>query len=500
MASVMLFSPVRVDVPTLSLALQSHRALHGVKERVYVDDCDDTVASTTLHQEQQYDSVTVSLASLPPDTEQYRDENTHTWSHARISRVATLRNNAIRSFLASDHTHLFITDIDLVLNDSLVQHLVGLDLPVVSEVFWTKWQTDGAYAPNVWDIHPYGHTDPKNVLQLMNAGTYEVGGLGACTLIKREVLEKGIDYSPIPSFDCEGEDRHFCVKCSAHGLKLMADTHYPPYHVYRASQLDEARMWFDQGRDREYFNEVWLSDLEETVKAAVKQATPGARKSIALCIPGETFSAAWVMGLVKTLPALNREHDMQVVNVFSSNPSVTRQTIVRTLLSNSRTFDYVLWLDDDNVISEEHVKLLLEVMDTYPDIDLVAGWCDITRGQYDHGDNTVSCGLLNKEGRCDHFAHEEIGNAHGLVSIDWTGFPCVMMRGSLIQRLGPKSFSNISDDSLEWGFFGEDVSFCKRAREIGAVMVMDPRIKVPHLKLRDANNPVLAPEATKEKA
>jgi hypothetical protein len=211
------------------------------------------------------------------------------------------------------------------------------------------------------------------------------------------------------------------------------------------------------------------------------------RKSIALCLPGETFSASWVMGVIDALPAMNREYDLQVVNVFSSNPSVTRQTIARALLENPKGFDYALWVDDDNVLSQAHVRLLLETLDTYPAIDLVAGWCDISRSQYDFGDNKVSCGTFNDAGRCENFTHAEVLGAQGLVNIDWTGFPCVLMRGELITHLGAKTFSSISDDSLEWGFFGEDVSFCKRAKEIGAVMVMDPRVRVPHLKLRDCN-------------
>lgn len=494
MAKVILASLVNLDAPVLSLALQSHRALHGVSERWYLDDCECSIASILLHQEQQYTNVTTHLSGNAPLKGEYRSEHTHEWSKERIARVTKMRNEMIRAFLCEpDATHLMLVDADLVLHSSTVEHLVSLDVPICSEIFWTKWLVDGCYSPNTWDIHPYGHTDPKHVTQLMKAGTYEVGGLGACTLIRRDVLEAGVNYAPIPSFDCEGEDRHFSLKASAHGFKLLADTHYPPYHVYRPSQLDEARMWFEQGCDREYFNEVWLSDLEENVKVAVKQATPGARKSIALCVPGESFSARWVMGIVDALPRLSREYDMQVVNVFSSNPSVTRQTITRTLLANPKEFDYVFWLDDDNVISKEHVGLLLEALETHPSIDLVAGWCEITRGQYDVGDNTTSCGTFTENGRCYHFTQEEIASVQGFIDIDWTGFPCVMMRGALLRKLGPKSFCNISDDSLEWGFYGEDVSFCKRAREIGAVMVMDPRCKVPHLKLRDANQPVQVP-------
>lgn len=485
--SVMLFSPVRLDHETLALSLASHRALKGIECRVYFDDNTDLFSTRLLNAEDAIVSnILPNLCSANSD-EEYRVGNTHVWSKERISRITKIRNAAVRTFLASGMDYLFIVDSDLILHPQTVEHLVSLNLPVVSPVFWTMWQKDGVYAPQTWDVHPYGHTSAKSVLQLRDAGVYKVGGLGAATLIHRDVFARGVDYSPIPALDFEGEDRFFSVRCETNGFALHASSHFPPFHVYRKEQLDEASIWFEQGCDPDYFKNAWLDEQWEKLITGIATPKSTKRKSIALCIPGEQFSASWVMGIINALPAMNREMDLQVVNVFSSNPSVTRQTITRTLLQNEHVFDYVLWVDDDNVLSEQHVKLLIEVLETYPTIDLVAGWCDITRGQYDFGDNKVSCGTFDERGRCVQFTHEEITEARGLVGIDWTGFPCVMMRGELLRRLGPKCFMPIADESLEWGFFGEDVSFCKRAKDFGAELVADPRICLPHLKLRNSN-------------
>ena len=484
---VMLASLVRVDAPTFSLVIQSHKFLKGVAQRLYIDDNTDKGTSAILAAQ---DATTRPASAIvePLDTE-YRTEHTHIWEKDRISRVTRMRNAVIEEFLKTDCTHLFFTDADLVVHPETVAHLLTLNKAVVSPIFWTRWEPKSALAPQTWDCHPYGHWNAERVLRMREKGTYDVGGLGACTLIRRDVLERGISYEHIPALNMEGEDRHFCIRCQAHGFELFGDTYYPPFHVYRKEQLDEAQIWFEQGCDPTYFAEAWLTkEWEQHVEGVCNLARRGEkRKSLALCLPGEHFSASWVMGLIDSLPALNNEFDMQVVNVFSSNPSVTRQTITRSLLEGGHVFDYALWVDDDNVLSQERVKLLLEVMEAYPDIDIVAGWCDISRSQYDFGDNKVSCGTFDEHGKCINLTHEEVENASGLVSIEWTGFPCVLMRGKLLQELGPKSFSSIADESLEWGFFGEDVSFCKRAKDAGAVMVMDPRVRLPHLKLRDAN-------------
>lgn len=73
---------------------------------------------------------------------------------------------------------------------------------------------------------------------LTRPGTYKVGGLGACTLIRRHALERGVSFQEIYNLGLTGEDRHFCIRAAALGLELYADTHYPPFHIYRESELD----------------------------------------------------------------------------------------------------------------------------------------------------------------------------------------------------------------------------------------------------------------------
>jgi hypothetical protein len=69
-------------------------------------------------------------------------------------------------------------------------------------------------------------------------GVYEVGGLGACTLISRLALLKGVNFNKIKNVTFWGEDRHFCIRAAALGIDLWVDTHYPAYHIYRETHLD----------------------------------------------------------------------------------------------------------------------------------------------------------------------------------------------------------------------------------------------------------------------
>ena len=88
------------------------------------------------------------------------------------------------------------------------------------------------------------------IVKLRSPGVYEVGGLGACTLLSREAMQKGFRFAPIPNLSFWGEDRHACVRAAALGLQLFIDTHYPAYHIYRDSDLTGVEAFVNQGAEK----------------------------------------------------------------------------------------------------------------------------------------------------------------------------------------------------------------------------------------------------------
>src|SRR5690606_11422810 len=59
-----------------------------------------------------------------------------------------------------------------------------------------------------------------------------------CTLIHRSALEAGVRFQTIENITLYGEDRHFCVRAAAMGLKLYVDTRLPAYHLYRSADIE----------------------------------------------------------------------------------------------------------------------------------------------------------------------------------------------------------------------------------------------------------------------
>ncbi len=163
-------------------------------------------------------------------------EITHQWNDNLIWKVAAFKNLIIDKALQDDYDYLFLIDSDIVLNPKTLEQLIDTGKDIVSEIFWTRWTPESEELPQVWLYDFY--TQEKNFLkELKNPGVYEVGGLGACTLISRKALRSGVNFNKIKNITLWGEDRHFCVRAVARGLSLFVDTHFPAYHIYRESNL-----------------------------------------------------------------------------------------------------------------------------------------------------------------------------------------------------------------------------------------------------------------------
>lgn len=216
------------------------------------------------------------------------------------------------------------------------------------------------------------------------------------------------------------------------------------------------------------------------------QGIPGIKKpsrTIALCLAGEHFQGAWVDGILDLWEHLFRKgFDIIKLRGYTSNVYVTREEIRTVLMdANMPRPDLILWLDDDNICIPGHFDQLLEDLASRPDVDGVFGWCWI------HNEEKtgfqVSCGTFGPDGSRWIPFHQSFANTRELRPVEASGFPCVLMRYSALQKAGDKPFiRGILDPGLPHGIGGEDMAFCRAAAEGGAKFLVDPLVQVPHLK------------------
>lgn len=261
---VLIGSPIRQEPAILGEFLTS---LHDQwtdpfnADYLFVDDNVDPESSRMIRQFRLPHSQTkiastedaIATPAQGQDSTYLRTEESHLWREESIWRVARFKDFILQAALQGGYDYAFLVDSDLILNPVTIAHLISTGKEIVAEVYWTKWRPDLIELPQVWVADQYclhrrrrdeSLTEAEALRrtsqfldQLRQPGTYRVGGLGACTLISRSALLRGVSFQEIPNVSFWGEDRHFCIRAAALGIDLWADTHFPAYHVYRRSDL-----------------------------------------------------------------------------------------------------------------------------------------------------------------------------------------------------------------------------------------------------------------------
>ncbi|MGE5416608.1 MAG: glycosyltransferase [Acidobacteriota bacterium] len=252
---VLIGSPVYQKPEILEAFLTSLKKLnrHSISmDYMFVDDNADEESSQLLAEFNREESKVFTIRGKEQGAYLCNDE-THHWDDSLMLKVANYKNMIIKYAIENDYDYLFFVDSDLVLHPHLIEHLKNANKDIVSEIFWSQWHNDRPLEPNVWMFDEYdlipkslgeklGEKEMeirqfKFLNQLRIPGLYEVGGLGACTLISRAALVKGVSFMPIKNLTIHGEDRFFCIRAAVLGIELFVDTHYPAYHIYRERDI-----------------------------------------------------------------------------------------------------------------------------------------------------------------------------------------------------------------------------------------------------------------------
>lgn len=219
-----------------------------------IDDNDNEQSSGLLQEFKSLGDHITLLHSGLRDT-YFRNDTTHFWNSNLVWKVANFKNLMINRAQTLSYDYLFLIDSDLLLHPNTLSHLIEANKDIISEVFWTQWQPDTISQPQVWmhdeynqwDVLPGEQLQPEEINRRFYAfldklripGIYEVGGLGACTLISQHAIATGVSYNQLRNISYWGEDRHFCIRAAALNLQMFVDTHYPALHLYRDSDLSK---------------------------------------------------------------------------------------------------------------------------------------------------------------------------------------------------------------------------------------------------------------------
>lgn len=269
MSKILFGTPVRVKNTVLKEFLQGLEDIEKGNNEVsyyFVDDNVDSLSSDLLQSfAKRNDTIIKKGTELFQTNDNY---DGHNWKFETLAKVTVYKNTIIQYCIDNNYDYLFLIDSDIVLDKRSLLQLLSDDVEIVSNVFWNQWKENGTLTPQCFwmpDIYiqesswntmrPFSESHKMKmdvVEQMKTPGLYSVDGTGACTLIKREALEKGVNFTEIPNVKLLGEDRPFCIRAGALGYTLYMDTHYPAYHCSKEIYLD---------RVEEFRREGWKFDM-----------------------------------------------------------------------------------------------------------------------------------------------------------------------------------------------------------------------------------------------
>jgi hypothetical protein len=174
---------------------------------------------------------------------EYEVNTTHYWRKENLKDVTMMKNTLLQKTLEEGYDYFFLVDSDIILHPKTLQHLIMQNQPIISEIFWTAWNPGEELMPNAWDYDFYGFKQQNDWRKFEQKAVWQVGYSGACILIHRDVIEAGVNYSPIHNVSFSTwEDRAFCIRAAVHGFQVTMDTHYPATHLYRKEDVDAYKL------------------------------------------------------------------------------------------------------------------------------------------------------------------------------------------------------------------------------------------------------------------
>lgn len=172
---------------------------------------------------------------------------------------------------------------------------------------------------------------------------------------------------------------------------------------------------------------------------------------------------------------------LQMRPVGEMNFAITKSSLIydaRNILAAQAItggYDRTLWLDSDMVFERDLMERLSKLLDDGADL---ASGIYFSRGVKTRPVLYDGCGIFEVEGKKQNIASIYYDYPENSVfDIEACGFGGVMVKTKLLNDVRERfglMFSPI-------GGFGEDLSFCMRAKVVGAKMVCDSSIKMGHM-------------------
>jgi len=321
-----------------------------------------------------------------------------------------------------------------------------------------------------------------------------------------------------PAYESMMADDDFCAMAKRDRCIIDARHLIFPHKHWINGQREKDEQDRAQNSEQAYNEGAKLFAARKRINFAgippkVEEVKDKSLPAVVIMTPGNGFCGVWFDAYVKLFGYMTSRYNVATLRQYTSNAAITRTIMARQIQEQEfpTPIEFLLWIDDDNAITPEQLEMLMADLRNHPEYDAVVGWtwCG-NDDSLDVGRATISCGWLKDceptaDGQDVQFTKirqitpkEMFESKTDLIEIGYSGFPVVLMRFSLLGKVGPRLFAPYADPRCEVGVGGEDVAFFARGTiRSGARYAVNRRVKVPHFKMRPIE-PVLTKEQNEE--
>jgi hypothetical protein len=207
--------------------------------------------------------------------------------------------------------------------------------------------------------------------------------------------------------------------------------------------------------------------------------------NVVIATPGRSMEAEYVVSLTKTIDYLSKNNISYLfVNQYSSQVNAAREATImnskllnafcKEPLNNKATYDKIFWIDSD----------ISWTVDNF--MQIYNSELDIVSGLY-YNESMVPVVLFNKDNVF--YDPKSLQNKNMPIEVDGVGFGFVAVKSGVFESIPRPWFETVfekikNSDTGEEMFipFGEDISWCMKAKKAGYSIYLDPIVKVSHHK------------------
>ena len=220
---------------------------------------------------------------------------------------------------------------------------------------------------------------------------------------------------------------------------------------------------------------------------------------IVFCLPGRTFSAAFLKSWTELLYSLPFNN---ITPIISQNYSPVVYWARNLCLSgdvlkginqkpfNGMDYDYMMWIDSDMVFqSNDFFKLL-----SHNQYDIISGIYPIDEHNYSavckwDEDDFLKNGYFKfiRKNEIDDLKSEF--DTYPVIPVSYNGFGFVLIKKGVVESIEypwfePLFKTLLTKNGLIRDFTGEDVAFCLKIQEKGYKVMVDTSVRLGHEKMK----------------